>query len=527
MIQSNINFNSPVRTINAKVELFTGSTQLLITNRDFLRSLTIERIGEHSKFFGFGLCQKANIKLINLDRSLTATAGKIYFSSSSEYISSFPKFYVTETHRDENTNELSVTLYDALYKANEHFVSEIELETYTIQEFAQACAQALGLALKIENVTDESFATYYPTGANYEGTETIRDALNAIAEATQTIYFINSAEELVFKRLDRDGAQALTIGKADYITLKSGENRRLSTIAHVTELGDNVSTSLAETGTTQFVRNNPFWELREDIATLLDNSLASLGGLTINQFECAWRGNFLLEVGDKIGLITKDDAVVTSYLLDDVISYDGTYAHQTQWYYEDNSAETASNPTSLGETLKQTYARVDKANKEIEMLVSEVDENTNNISQLFLDTENISATVIETREIVSEDLVNINESISTLTNKVNATMTAEEIEFTISSALDNGVSKVETSTGFKFDDEGLSISKTESELHTKITEDGMTIYRNDDEVLVADNVGVNATNLHATTYLIIGNYSRFEDYVRDGDERTGCFWIGD
>ena len=55
----------------------------------------------------------------------------------------------------------------------------------------------------------------------------------------------------------------------------------------------------------------------------------------------------------------------------------------------------------------------------------------------------------------------------------------------------------------------------------------MTIYRNDDEVLVADNVGVNATNLHATTYLIIGNYSRFEDYVRDGDERTGCFWIGD
>ena len=61
---------------------------------------------------------------------------------------------------------------------------------------------------------------------------------------------------------------------------------------------------------------------------------------------------------------------------------------------------------------------------------------------------------------------------------------------------------------------------------TQITEDGMTVNRAGEAVLVADNVGVKATNLVANTYLIIGGRSRFEDYDLNGEPRTGCFWIG-
>ena len=45
----------------------------------------------------------------------------------------------------------------------------------------------------------------------------------------------------------------------------------------------------------------------------------------------------------------------------------------------------------------------------------------------------------------------------------------------------------------------------------------------DAEVLAATSGGVDATNLHAKTYLIIGGRSRFENY---GSGRTGCYWIG-
>jgi hypothetical protein len=55
---------------------------------------------------------------------------------------------------------------------------------------------------------------------------------------------------------------------------------------------------------------------------------------------------------------------------------------------------------------------------------------------------------------------------------------------------------------------------------------GMYVTRSGDEILTANHEGVNAVNLHASTYLIIGadnGRSRFEDY---GTNRTGCFWIG-
>ena len=58
---------------------------------------------------------------------------------------------------------------------------------------------------------------------------------------------------------------------------------------------------------------------------------------------------------------------------------------------------------------------------------------------------------------------------------------------------------------------------------TIIDEDCMTIEINANQVLVANNEGVDAYNLHASTYLIIGDNSRFEDY--NNNSRTGCFWI--
>jgi hypothetical protein len=46
-------------------------------------------------------------------------------------------------------------------------------------------------------------------------------------------------------------------------------------------------------------------------------------------------------------------------------------------------------------------------------------------------------------------------------------------------------------------------------------------------VIYAKNEGVMAYDLHAKTYLIIGESSRFEDYEKNGETRTGCFWIGE
>lgn len=521
--------SSPVRSIAAVVELYDGSTiTQTFSYTDRLKSFEIQRVGEESKFFGFGICQRLNVKVIDKDRELditTANSIRVKIGSGGQYISPYPFFYVSEVHRNENTNELSITAYDAIYRAAAHTISEIGLISYTIQELASNCAQLLGTSgEKLIGIGEDEtcFDTFYETGANFEGTETIREVLDDIAEATQTVYYLNTDEELVFKRLDV-GASVLTITKEDYFTLSSKTNRRLTAICSANELGDNVKASTDESGTTQYVRDNAFWTLRQDIGTLLDNALAAVGGMTINQFELDWRGNLLLEIGDKIELITKDNNSVFSYVLDDTITYDGALEEETRWSYSESEAETADNPTTLGEALNKTYARVDKANKQIELVASKIEINSENISQLQLNTEDITASVERVEQSTGAAIDSVNSSIETLTNKVEASMTAEEVKLEIKSELQNGVSKVETNTGFTFDDNGLTVSKSGSEMETTITEDGMTVSRSGTDVLTANSAGVDAVNLRATTYLIIGSNSRLEDY---GSDRTACFWIG-
>ena len=63
-------------------------------------------------------------------------------------------------------------------------------------------------------------------------------------------------------------------------------------------------------------------------------------------------------------------------------------------------------------------------------------------------------------------------------------------------------------------------------MKTQITDDGMKIYKNSEIMLTANNQGVDAKNLHATTYLIIGENSRMEDYTEGTSKRTAVFWIG-
>ena len=530
MITDNTNvWNSPSRKIEGKVELFTSSTDSpanTFLSTDHLKSFSIERVGEDSKFFGFGICQKTKIELVDNYRELEIIKGhkfKNYLKSGGDFISAFPSFIVDSVNRDENNNNLTITAYDAIYGASAHVFSELNLSVpYTIRDVAAACASLLGLSLSLEAIEAD---LSYSKAANFEGTELIREVLNDIAEATLTIYYVDSNNTLVFKRLDKTGEALLTVGKSTYFTLKSEKAQTITGLVSVTELGDNLSAG-TDTGVIQYIRDNGFWDLREDRATLLDNAVDAISGLTIGQFECNWRGHGALEIGDKIKLITKDDGLITSFVLNDTISYNGGLSQKTSWKYEAKD-KVASNPTSLGETLKSTTAKVDKVNKQIGLVVTESEATKSTVAALQVNTDNISTTVSNIQEENATNINSINNALQTLTNEVETKVTAEQLSIAVKEGIGNGVNKVSTTTGFTFDSNGLKINKDGSKISTTITEDGMKVYKNEEVVLTADNTGVNARNLHATTYLMIGKNSRFEDYVNHkGEDRTGCFWIG-
>ena len=665
--------NAPLRQMYAKIGVFIGDTQLASLDNNDIISIEIQRTGEQSKFFGFGISHKATIKLTDKDRK------RVYNPFCSFEVSlgieidgvekafKFPRFYYDGATRDEKTNEVTIIAYDLLHQATLHTTGELDIiAPYTLLDYANTTADFLdgqhrmptpnvltpfkeeaakdgitynptdgtitvngtfsaatryildadvefpegvepyitipadtyecqlkvlgGTAsnnsayFKIDWVNGSSYTTRltsttfkvstnvasiyvvipagtytnyviqpsisglqllvplfenssenpalelsYENGANFEGTETLRDALTAIAEATQTIYYVTSDNVLTFKQMNTDGTIHKRITKDIYMDLKGGNIRSLQSICSATELGDNITATYSYDvgdGKTQYVRNNPFWELRDDITTILDNALAQIEGVEFNEFEIEWRGDPALEPGDKIAYETKDGDFGYSYLINDTITYNGGLRQKTEWNYT-GGEETFSNPSSLGEVIKQTYAKVDKQNKEISLVAGEASENRQEVAALKINTESISASVSKMEEASSDAIASINGELATITKKVEATMTAEDVQLQIKSEISNGVDKVTTATGFTFNEEGLTIAKTGSEMTTNIDEDGMSVFRDNEEVLTADNTGVTAYNLKARTYLIVGENSRFEDFTSaDGETRTGCFWIG-
>lgn len=688
---------SPSREIKAKIDLFDGTTKkATFTGSDKIKKFQIERAGEEGKFFGFGVSQKLELELLDKNRELNIVKGNtfdVYLTADTTY-TKILSCEVDSIKRDEKTNGLTITAYDALYRASGHQVKDLTLtKPYTIKDFCEACGAKLGVSVK----GIDTFTLSYPNGANFDGAETLREALDMVAEATQTIYFIDSTNALVFKKLDKAGANLLTIDNNIYFEYKNNGPRVLKTICSTNELGDDVSESGTTGDATQFVRDNAFWELRDDITDLVHNAVVAVGGLSISQFECKWRGNFFLEIGDKIQILGKDNSSAITYLLNDTLVYNGGLNQTSSWKYTD-SGETASNPTNLGEAIKQTYAKVDKQNKEITLLASEVRTQTETIKktvkqvdvEYYLSTSSSTPTggtwsteappweenkymwsrqkitytdgtfairnatciagakgtdgkdgtdgkpgsdgapgrgitsvtteyYISTSETelaggawsetqptweegkyiwtrskivynnptsteyttavcdatwkeinaiqgqqktiitdvaelkvakdsitasvsqITENQSGLNSSLTdlqnaftdqnqtnaeqfdTLTQKVESSMTSEQVHLAISTELSKGVDKVTTSTGFTFNEAGLTINKSDSEISTNIDEDGMSIYKNNEEVLTADNTGVTQINATIKQYLIVGKNSRFEDY---GSDRTGCFWIG-
>lgn len=516
---------SPVRHIKVRANV-AGWYQYSDTT---IKEFTVTRIADKSKFFGYGITHKLNLVISELHGEVrTGTGADINIeylvtnsSGNEEYIAPFPTFYITEVHRDETEKKISITAYDISYQFRFHTVSELNLAAeHSTYDLISAVRRYFNISGITGHNPPDSYKNKVVNVANFEGTETIQEALDAACAIMGSVYFIENGNMFGFWRVNSTANPTFTITKELYYELKVKTNRRLQTVVHTTSLGDNVSYSANESGSTQYLRDNPYLN-NDNVDYYLQEIVDGLSGNTYTQYECSWRGVGTFNPMENI-LIDTDDGHIKVRPANMEVHYDGSFSETIYWEYEDNDEETAANPSTLGGALKQTYAVVDKVNKEIDLVASDVSETAERISSLEINTESISASVSEMEKNVTATIEGITSDIATLTSTVETKISAEDVTILVKSELDNGVTKVVTNTGYTFDDEGLTVSKSDSEMTTTISEDGMTVYKNEEAVLVANNEGVKAEDLHATTYLIIGMNSRFEDY---GD-RTGCFWIG-
>lgn len=221
----------------------------------------------------------------------------------------------------------------------------------------------------------------------------------------------------------------------------------------------------------------------------------------------------LIAAGSSIAVTTEWEKHIVTYTAGSVnmlFRFQDTgdyYIYHAKLELGNVSTDWTPAPEDSGETI-------DSVNQELEVIresVSQLSVNADGITEMVSKTESTVNTLTGEVEKTQQDILEIKKASDQLT-----------IDFQQIS--DDGVDKVTTKTGFTFNEEGLSITKTDSDISTKITEDGMTVSDSGEALLTANHNGVEAKDLHARTYLIVGGRSRFENY---GSDRTGCFWIGE
>lgn len=112
-----------------------------------------------------------------------------------------------------------------------------------------------------------------------------------------------------------------------------------------------------------------------------------------------------------------------------------------------------------------------------------------------------------------------------------------QIQLVVQKKITDGVNKVTTETGYTFDDNGLTIEKTDAKAKTTLNEVGLNVKSStgssDESLLFAgydETTGetiVKSKNMTVEKYLVIGKYSRMEDFIKDGVKATGVFWINE
>jgi hypothetical protein len=492
---------------------------------DNLVSFKIETIVPKGKLFGFVVIQKLTIEAlgeINIPKGyvLEPNVNANYMS-----LEKLGKFYVDSIEVNDTKSMTTIVAYDLLYQTKN--IPYDMVESGADPDFTQIAQRIAERNLFCLVESDFEHMDRIIIDANPRETDSIYDVLTAICEATGTICFttLNDASEIVLKfvRLARETEAAIDSVAPDYYyDFSSKEPITLTKVVHATALGDNIQAG-TNAGYTQTIQDNMLLDLHQERAQMITALGDEVSGIKTTPHTLNMLGVPYYEPGDCIGIKLLDGSYVRIHLLNFTYTYSGGFTMTSNFELEPQDEPTEGTPSNLTEAIKQTYAKVDRINNTIELLVSDIDENKEQISQIRIDAEGISSKVSSLEDSVGESIDGLSGEIATLEQTVETKMTDEQVTIKIKEALSNGVDRVETSTGFTFDEDGLTVERTGKDIKTTISEDGMKVFRQEEEVLVANNEGVKAEDLHATTYLIIGTNSRFEDY---GEGRTGCFWIG-
>ena len=337
------------------------------------------------------------------------------------------------------------------------------------------------------------------SGEKFDSSYTYRDVLDQIAQvAAGIIAFRNDKLCVLYPTSSGE-----VIDSSNLKTLKMGETYGPvnSVVFARTPQEDNIyrqdDESIESHGLTEIrIENNQIVDSHREV--FIEGVFDALLGLQFEMYELESFGIGYLNLGDFFTIQTPDGENHTTLMLCDDLKITQGLSETSRLEAPEATETDYSAASESDRVLNKTILKVDKQAQEITALVSK--------------TENLESSV--------------NGLTGTVTRMTEVMIDSDSVDIKISQAV-NGINSITTTTGYSFNQDGLHIQKLvdgePGEMENILDDTGMYVKRSGEDVLVANNEGVDAINLKSRQFLIIGDNSRIEDYESN---RTACFFIG-
>ena len=410
----------------------------------------------------------------------------------------FGTFIVKDAKYNDESGSITLETYDLMLLSMTEYTSVVEFPSesnpdatpVTLGAYLQAICDFLGIELATPEFVNSGVII---DEEKYNKEYTFRDVLTEIAQAAGgTIAIKNDKLWVLYPTatetiVEPSNLKSIKIGEiyGPVNSIVLARTPQEDIIFKKDETAENICEIKIE--------NNQLMDShREDFIEGIYNALY---GLTYYPHEVESYGIGVLEICDLFTIETLDGKTYTALYISGDTEINQGLIERTKGAIPKVTETDYKAASQTDRTLNKTILRVDKQEGLIQGLITK--------------TENIP-------DDITGELAKITKSVET-------TMSAEDIKILVSTSVE-GKNSITTSMGYTFDDNGLLIERSDAEVKNKLDHTGMYVDQiKGDNVLTANNKGVDALNLKARKFLIVGENSRLEDY--EGD-RTACFYIG-
>lgn len=331
-------------------------------------------------------------------------------------------FIVQAVEESDTKEEIKVTAYDYTLKFANPYVTELNYSSGTItllQVLQEACTKC-GVELA---TTDFANSGFLVDSNQFDGLSMFGNVVSAVAGISCNFAKIKADNKLY---LEFKNETDIIIDVSDY---EEFDDKRDTHPYNAVSLGmsgvegENVTLvdEGVEPGKEKYltINDNPFAYTQEKRIELIQAIFDKANGFGYSSFELNNCMYPQLECGDLIQIKNKEGQLVDTIVLR--ISYEETNI-KLEAPSTISATVTYQNPPSSYDIAKLTQINVDKQNQTIEAVVSQVEDNTEHLTRIDQNINEVSITVSETQKNVEsqqDDISNLNSSIANTNNELN------------------------------------------------------------------------------------------------------------